>query len=165
MFRVEPARMIIEAKRSTIRLIVAIKVLHQHLVNAILVRRIGAGITHRAPSASQVIPHHHANLPDAGERFSWTRCYHALVIAGVVERKRPERRRILEDGQRGIVCKVRIVQHLKLFVSSALKEWGSHSANIFQLDAAVQMKYLSLAVYLLQPLILRILLAKPMTAY
>lgn len=98
----------------------AIKVLHEHLVDAIFVAWIRAGVAHRAAAASQVDPHCHSDLPNAWEGFRWTRCYHALVSQLIVERIGPQWGRILEDWHGGIVGEIGIVEHFEHFVAANL---------------------------------------------
>jgi hypothetical protein len=47
-----------------VRCVMALEIFDKHLVYPISCRRITAGITHRASSTIQVLPHYHRNLPN-----------------------------------------------------------------------------------------------------
>ena len=76
------------------------------------------------------------------------------MIGGKVQSERPEGRVVLEDGHCRVVGEVGLVQHLELLVAAALQEGRTHSANVFQIDATIQVKYLPLAMNFLVPLTL-----------
>lgn len=64
VFTVEPRRMVVQAKRGSIRFVVTLKVLHDHLVHALLVRWIRAGVAHRATATAKILPHDQADFPE-----------------------------------------------------------------------------------------------------
>lgn len=63
----EPGCVIVQSEWCSVGGVVPIEVLHDHLVDTVGVRRIGAGVTHRAAAAVQVLPHHHRNFPNTCE--------------------------------------------------------------------------------------------------
>lgn len=151
---VEPGRVIEETKGGPVGLVVAVEVFHEHLVDSVLVGRIRAGVAHRAAAPTKVHPHGHTDLPNTWEALGGTRGDHALMCHLIVECVGPQRGRILEDGHRRIIGKVCIIQHLEHFVASNLQKWRSHSTDVVHLDPAVHVQDLTLAIDLLEPLIL-----------
>lgn len=81
----------------------------------------------------------------------------------VVKGVRPVRWVVLKHGQGGIIGEIRFVQHLVLSVATGLQEGRPHAANVFVLDPAVQVQYLSLSANFLEPFILGKLLPEAMS--
>lgn len=46
MFGIEPSRMIEQVKRRPIAFVMSVEILHENLVDAVVIRRIRAGVTH-----------------------------------------------------------------------------------------------------------------------
>lgn len=76
------------------------------------------------------------------------------MIDRIVERIRPKGRLILKDGHRRVVGKVLLKEHLKLLISTSLKERCSHSSNVSSIDASIKVKNFPLADNFTLPLLL-----------
>lgn len=119
---------------------------------------------HRTATTALIDPHNHSNFPETGKRTAGTGRDHALVRQSIVESVGVEGRRVLVDGQRGVVGEVGVVEHLEHGVTARLQEGRPHAPHVLPLHAAVQRQDLPLAVDLLQPLLLRELLTETVPA-
>lgn len=81
----EPCRVVVKAEWSAARRVMSFKVLHDHLVHAIGIRRVRASVTHRAASAIQILPHDHGNFPDTRIALGGAWWDHAIVENFVVQ--------------------------------------------------------------------------------
>ena len=60
----EPGCVVVQSERCPVGRVVPLEVLHDHLVHALGLGRIGAGVTHRTATTVQILPHHHRNFPN-----------------------------------------------------------------------------------------------------
>lgn len=81
----EPGSVVEQAEWSAVGCVVALEVLHDHFEHTIRVGWIGAGVTHRATAAIQILPHHHWHFPDSRITLGWTWRDHAVMEHFVVE--------------------------------------------------------------------------------
>lgn len=140
----EPCGMIKQTEWSTIGCVMTFEVFEDHLIHAIRLSGVRAGVTHRAASTIQVLPHHHRNLPDAGIAFCRAWRNHAIMEEFVVERVWPAWWSVFVDRHRRVISEIEVVQHLKHSVSTNWQERRAHAANIFLFDTSVGWQDLTL---------------------
>lgn len=85
----EPGGVVEKAERRSVRRVMSLEVLQDHLVNVFGLGWVGARVAHRAASAVQVLPHHHGNFPHSRVALGRARWNHAVVEEFVVESVRP----------------------------------------------------------------------------
>jgi hypothetical protein len=133
----EPGSVVEETEGCTIRRVMSLEVLHDHLLDILGLGWVGTGVTHRATSTVQVLPHHHGDFPHAWIALGRAGRDHAVVEELVVECVRPAGWTVLVHRHRRVVSEVEVVQHLEHSVASDGEERRSHASDVFLLDAAI----------------------------
>lgn len=108
-----------------------LEVLNEHLVDAVRCRWVAAGVSHRAPTAVEILPHYHRNFPQSWVGSRGTRRYHAVVEELVIQRVWPAGRSVLIDRHGGVVREVCVPEHFEHVVTANLrrsKEQGAIKA-------------------------------------
>lgn len=98
-----------------------LEVLNEHLVHAVRCRWVAAGVSHRASTAVEILPHYHRNFPQSRIGSRGTGRYHAVVEELVIQRVRPAGRPVLIDRHRGVIREVRVPEHLEHVVAADLR--------------------------------------------
>lgn len=98
-----------------------LEVLNEHLVHAVRCRWVAAGVSHRASTAVEILPHYHRNFPQSWIGSRGTGRYHAVVEELVIQRVRPAGRPVLIDRHRGVVREVRVPEHFEHVVTADLR--------------------------------------------
>jgi hypothetical protein len=100
---------------------VSLKVLDEHLVDAVGGRGVAAGVSHGASAAVEILPHDHRHLPESrvGPRRAGRN--HAVVEELVVEGIWPARGPVLVDGHRRVVREVRVPEHFEHVIAADLR--------------------------------------------
>lgn len=98
-----------------------LEVLNEHLVHAVRCRWVAAGVSHRASTAVEILPHYHRNFPQSWIGSRGTGRYHAVVEELVIQRVRPAGRPVLIDRHRGVVREVRVPEHFEHVVAADLR--------------------------------------------
>lgn len=98
-----------------------LEVLNEHLVHAVRCRWVAAGVSHRASTAVEILPHYHRNFPQSRIGSRGTGRYHAVVEELVIQRVRPAGRPVLIDRHGGVVREVRVPKHLEHVVAADLQ--------------------------------------------
>lgn len=86
--------------------VMPLKVFNEHLIYAVRSRWVAAGVSHRASTSIEILPHYHRNFPQSWIGSRRARWYHAVMEELVIQRVRPARRSILVDGHGGVVREV-----------------------------------------------------------
>lgn len=98
-----------------------LEVLNEHLVHAVRCRWVAAGVSHRASTAVEILPHYHRNFPQSWIGSRGTGRYHAVVEELIIQRVRPAGRPVLIDRHRGVIREVRVPEHLEHVVAADLR--------------------------------------------
>lgn len=98
-----------------------LEILDEHLVHAVRSRWVAAGVSHRAPTSIEILPHYHRNFPQSRIGSRGTGRYHAVVEELVIQGVRPAGRPVLIDGHGGVVREIRVPQHLEHVIPSDLR--------------------------------------------
>lgn len=59
----EPCSVVIQTERCSVAGVMSFEVLNQHFVNSFCIRWCCTGVAHGTPSAVQILPHNHRDLP------------------------------------------------------------------------------------------------------
>lgn len=97
-----------------------LEVLNEHLVHAVRCRWVAAGISHRASTAVEILPHYHRNFPQSWIGSRGTGRYHAVVEEFVIQCIRPAGRPVLIDRHRGVIREVCLPEHFEHVVAADL---------------------------------------------
>uniref|UniRef100_A0A8D8ACU8 (northern house mosquito) hypothetical protein n=1 Tax=Culex pipiens TaxID=7175 RepID=A0A8D8ACU8_CULPI len=141
----EPGGVVVQSEWCPVGGVVPLEVLHDHLLHVLGVRRVRAGVAHRAAATVQVLPHHHRDLPNTWITLGRAGRNHTVVEDLVVQRVRPAWRTVLVHRHGRVVREVEVVQHLEHLVASDGQERSAHSTHVVQLDATVRGQDLTLA--------------------
>lgn len=98
-----------------------LKVLNEHLVYAVRSRWVTAGVSHRAPTSIEILPHYHRNFPQSWIGSRGTGRYHAVVEELVIQCVRPTGRSVLIDRHGGVVREVCVPEHFEHIVPPDLR--------------------------------------------
>lgn len=98
-----------------------LEVLNEHLVDAVRCRWVAAGVSHRAPTAVEILPHYHRNFPQSWVGSRGTRRYHAVVEEFVIQCVWPAGRSVLIDRHGGVVREVCVPEHFEHVVTANLR--------------------------------------------